>query len=102
MVEARLHPRLRLNVLADVIGREVLLGREVGDISLGGLRFLGEGWEEPGTIVDLVLTFADLEDASVTLRAEVLRSTERDMGLRFCELSDDQKWALRKYVKAPR
>lgn len=100
MAEARLHPRFRLKVLADIIGQEVLLGREVADISLGGLRFAGQGWEEKGAKIELVLTFVDAGEANVHVTAEVVRSTERDMGVRFCDLSDEQKWALRKYVRA--
>ncbi len=99
MAEARLHPRLRLNVRADVIGSEVLLGREVADISLGGIRFLGPGWEAVGAKLELVLTFVDSGEASVHIVGEVVRSGDRDMGIRFFEPSDEQKWALRKYVR---
>jgi hypothetical protein len=99
MAEARLHPRLRLNVTADIIGSEIMLGRSVADISLGGCRLSGEGWEEPGAKMEMVLSFPD-QGANVVVNVEVVRSTPRDMGCRFCDLTDDQKWALKKYVRA--
>lgn len=101
MAEARLHPRFRLRAFADVIGTEVLLGREVADISLGGLRFAGRGWEEPGNRLEIVLCFPDQGSATVHVSGEVVRAGERDMGIKFVELTDEQKWALKKHVKAP-
>ncbi len=102
MAEARLHPRFRLRAFADVIGREVLLGREVADISLGGLRFSGEGWEEPGAKIEMVLSFPDQGTATVHVTGEVVRASKRDMGIKFVGLSDEQRWALKKHVRAPR
>lgn len=96
--EARLHPRFSIQVAADVIGEEIALGRPVSDISLGGCRFGGEGWEIPGTEVQLVLTFPAL-NANLPVTGVVVRSSDRDMGVRFQNLSDEQKWALRKHIR---
>lgn len=96
--EARIHPRFSLNVQADVIGEEIVLARPIADISLGGCRFGGAGWEEPGTEVQMVLTFPAL-DANLPVYGVVVRSSDRDMGVRFNELSDEQKWALRKHIR---
>ena len=96
--EARVHPRLRLNATADVIGTEVMLGRPLGDLSLGGCRFDGPAWEEKGSTVDLVLAFP-ASDASIVLAGEIVRTSEEDMGVRFKNLDDEQKWALRKHLR---
>lgn len=96
--DARIHPRFFINARADVIGNEVVLGRPVADVSLGGCRFDGAAWEPAGTEVQMVLSFPAL-DANLPLTGVVVRSSERDMGVRFHSLSDEQKWALRKHVR---
>ncbi len=96
--EARVHPRLRLNVIADVIGREVVLGRSVEDISVGGCRFAGAAWEPEGSVVKLVFGFPD-SGTSVAVDGRIVRATNEDMGVRFHDVSDEQKWALRKHVR---
>jgi len=96
--EARVHPRLRLNATADVIGTEVILARPLGDLSLGGCRFDGPAWEDKGTIVEIVLAFP-ATDGNIVLSGEIVRSGEEDMGVRFVNLADEQKWALRKHLR---
>jgi hypothetical protein len=96
--EARVHPRLRIRALADVIGREVVLGRPLEDISLGGCRFGGAAWEEPGQAVDMVVSFPSL-GANLPINGVVVRASEEDMGIRFVDLGDEQKWALRKHLR---
>lgn len=96
--ESRLHPRLRTAARADVLGREVVLGVSVGDISLGGCRFEGRAWEANGSDVQLLVTFEGT-GSSLQLSGTVVRSGERDMGIRFAGLSEDQKWALRKALR---
>ena len=100
MTEARLHPRFRLSAYADIIGTEVLLGREVSDISLGGLRFSGRAWEQAGSKLEIVLSFPDSGTVHVT--GEVVRASDRDMGIKFVGMSEEQRWALKKYVKPKR
>jgi hypothetical protein len=96
--DARIHPRFLTNARADVIGNEVVLARAVADVSLGGCRFDGTAWEAAGTEVQMVLSFPAL-DVNLPLTGVVVRSSERDMGIRFQHLSDEQKWALRKHVR---
>jgi hypothetical protein len=98
MSDARLHPRFLLHALADVIGTEVVLRRPVADLSLGGCRFAGRAWETAGTTVQLVLSLPSV-DANLPLTGQVVRASERDMGIKFQDLSDEQKWALRKHIR---
>ncbi len=96
--DSRLHPRLCVIARADVIGEQVVLGHEVADISLGGCRLAGHAWELPGAEVDLVLSFPVL-GVNLPLRGMIVRASSRDMGLKFHNLSDDQRWALRKHLR---
>ncbi|KIG18805.1 hypothetical protein DB30_07141 [Enhygromyxa salina] len=96
--EARVHPRLRLNVSADVIGDEVMLAHPLDDISLGGCRFAAPAWEPEGRELQLVLDF-QTSNASIPVGGVVVRATERDMGVRFHDITDEQKWALRKHLR---
>jgi hypothetical protein len=95
----RLHPRLRIDARADVIGREVILGFPLEDISLGGCRLAGPGWEPTGSAVEMVISFPGLGSASFPVTGLVVRSTEADMGIRFHELTNEQKWTLRKHIR---
>jgi hypothetical protein len=94
----RLHQRLRLNVIADVIGSEVVLARPVDDVSIGGARFAGPAWEAEDAPVKLVLAFPD-SGAAVALDGRIARASSTEMGVRFVDMSDEQKWALRKHVR---
>ncbi len=96
--DARLHPRFAIDAHADVIGEEVVLCRALGDISLGGCCFWGAGWEDAGTEVQMVLTFPSLR-SNLPVAGVVVRSSARDMGIRFHNLTDEQKWALRKHLR---
>ena len=96
--EARVHPRLRLAAHADVIGSEVLLAEPLDDISLGGCRFGSAAWESEGTEVQMVLSFPKI-GANLPVTGMVVRASDRDMGVRFHNLSDEQKWALRKHLR---
>ncbi|NVB40899.1 PilZ domain-containing protein [Pseudenhygromyxa sp. WMMC2535] len=98
--DARVHPRLQLSVTADVIGEEVMLRRPLGDISLGGCRFDGPAWEAVGTGLTLVLDFPS--GAQLPVQGTVVRASRSDMGVRFCDVSDEQKWGLRKHVREGR
>ena len=70
----------------------------ITDISLGGCRFWGTGWESAGPEVQLVLTFPSLR-ANLPVTGVVVRSSATDMGIRFQNLTDEQKWALRKHLR---
>lgn len=97
MTDARFHPRLRIQAQADIIGSEVILARSLDDLSLGGCRFAGPAWEEAGQQVALVLSFP-LLSASLPLQGVVVRAGEGDMAVRFLNINDEQKGALRKYI----
>jgi hypothetical protein len=96
--ESRVHPRLSVNAKADVIGEEVILGRPLEDLSMGGCSFLGPSWEEEGQEVQMVLSFP-AQGANLPLHGLIVRSGKKDMGIRFHRLSDEQKWALRKHIR---
>jgi len=96
--EARLHPRLRLKLNADVIGEEVLLACPLVDVSLGGCRFEGPAWEVEGAQIEIVLDFPS-STASLPIDGVVVRASETDMGVRFQAITDEQKWALRKHIR---
>jgi hypothetical protein len=98
MPEARFHPRLRVLASADVIGSEVVLSRPVDDLSLGGCKFSGPAWEEPGATVSVVLNFPSIA-ATVPVAGVVVRSGPREMAVRFQGLADEQKSALRKHIQ---
>lgn len=96
--DGRLHPRLRIHVIADMIGSEVMLARPVDDISMGGVRFAGPAWEPEHAPVKLVLGFPD-SGAAVAVEGRIVRVSPTDMGVRFIDMNDEQKWALRKHVR---
>jgi hypothetical protein len=83
--------------MADVIGEEVMLAHPLEDISLGGCRFAGPAWEAEGSEIQLVLAFAG--GTSVPVAGLVVRANERDMGVRFHQITEEQKWALRKSMR---
>ena len=83
--------------MADVIGEQVMLAHPVEDISLGGCRFAGPAWEPEGSELALVFEFSG--GATVPVAGLVVRANERDMGVRFHQITDEQKWALRKSMR---
>jgi hypothetical protein len=86
-----------VNATADVIGDEVMLAHPLEDVSLGGCRFAGPAWEPEGSEISLVLEFAG--GVAVAVAGLVVRANERDMGVRFHQITDEQKWALRKCMR---
>jgi hypothetical protein len=97
VTDARFHPRLRIQAHADIIGSEVVLAKNLDDLSVGGCKFVGPAWEEPGQQVALVLSFPALS-ASLPLQGVVVRAGADDMAVRFLNINDEQKGALRKYI----
>ena len=97
MTDARFHPRLRIQAHVDIIGSEVVLARGLEDLSLGGCKFVGPAWEEPGQQVALVISFPTLS-ASLPLQGVVVRGGSDDMAVRFLNISEEQKGALRKHI----
>jgi hypothetical protein len=98
MPEARFHPRLRVHAQADIVGSEVLLARTLEDLSLGGCKFSGPAWEEVGALVSLVIGFPTLA-TTVPVQGVVVRAGARDMAVRFQNLGDEAKYALRRHIQ---
>ena len=96
--EARLHPRLRINAKADIIGEEVVLGRPLDNISMGGCSVGGHASEAEGSEVQMVLSFPT-HGTNLPVYGTVVRANDSAMGIRFSDLSDEQKWALRKHIR---
>src|SRR5688572_7563925 len=100
----REYPRYEVNAYVDYTGNEVLLYHRIQNISLGGICIQSSGVEDVGTLVDLVINFPELE-ASVSLRGEVVwvnRDPPMDMGIRYVDLDNERKDALRKYISMVR
>jgi uncharacterized protein (TIGR02266 family) len=100
----RAFPRFEVEASVDYTGTEILLNHRIQNLSLGGLCILTDALEDIGTIVDLVITFRDL-DASITARGEVVWANKEDpmdMGIRFVDLDTERKETLRKYLTLSR
>jgi len=99
--ENREHPRFEVSAYVDYTGAELLLHHRVENISLGGISIRTNSVEEPGTVVDLVINFPDL-DATVAIQGEVAwldRTGAMNMGIRFLELDDERRETLSRYLK---
>lgn len=99
----RAHPRYEVTAYVDYTGSsEVLLYHRIENISLGGISIQTASLEERGTVVDLVISFPDL-DATIAVRGEVSwvnREEPMDMGVRFLELDEERKDVLRRFIQA--
>jgi hypothetical protein len=94
-IDARLHPRHAILAHADILGTQVVLRQPVRDISVGGCQFEGLAWEEIGTQIEIVLSFADSQ-VHVPVRAQVVHASLQRWGVRFTGLNEDQRWAMRR------
>jgi uncharacterized protein (TIGR02266 family) len=100
----RAFPRFEVEASVDYTGTEILLNHRIQNLSLGGLCILTDALEDIGTVVDLVITFREL-DTSITARGEVVWANKEDpmdMGIRFVELDTERKETLRKYLTLSR
>jgi uncharacterized protein (TIGR02266 family) len=96
----RQHPRYEVNAYVDVTGHDVLLYHRIRNLSLGGICIQTGSIEPVGTLVDVVITFPELK-AELSLRGEVVWANLQhpmDMGIRWFEMTDDQRALLRDYV----
>jgi len=96
----RRFPRYEVNALVDVTGSEVLLYHKIQNISLGGICIQSPSIEEVGSTVELVVNFPDL-GRSLALRGQVVwanREPPMDMGIRYVEMDDTKREALREYL----
>lgn len=100
----RRHPRYEVTAVVDYTGSEVLLYHRIENISLGGICIQSAHIEAVGTLVDLVISFPEL-DASVAIQGEVVwANTEEpmDMGIRYLELDNERREILRRHIAAAR
>lgn len=96
----RAHPRYDLDVYVDYTGTEVLLYHRVQNISLGGVCIQTDAIEDPGTLVDLVINFPELE-TSFAVKGEVVWANAdppMDVGIRFVNLDSERKEILRQHL----
>ena len=97
---AREFPRYEVSAYVDYTGSEVLLYHRIQNISLGGICITTPSIEEVGSVVDLVINFPELA-TSLSLRGEVVwanREPPMDMGIRYVEMDDKKRQALREYL----
>lgn len=97
---ARSHPRYELTAFVDLRGVEQLPHQRVQNISLGGVCIHTPAQEPPGTVVELVIFFPDLD---VTFEAEgevvwVSQDSRMDMGVRFRNLDAERQAILQRYL----
>lgn len=96
----RAFPRYEVSAFVDYAGAEVLLRHRIQNISLGGICIQSPSIEEVGAVVDLVVNFPEL-GRSLALRGQVMwanREPPMDMGIRYVEMDDKQREALRAYL----
>jgi len=96
----RAFPRYEVSAFVDYAGGEVLLHHRIQNISLGGICIQSPSIEEVGAVVDLVVNFPEL-GRSLALRGQVMwanREPPMDMGIRYVEMDDKQREALRAYL----
>ena len=98
--DRRVFPRIEVNAYVDYTGSEVLLFHKIENISLGGISIQASKVEPVGSLVDLVINFPDL-DKSIQVKGEVVWASEEpplDMGIRYVDLSSEDKEVLKKYL----
>jgi uncharacterized protein (TIGR02266 family) len=96
----RVFPRYEVSAFVDFAGGEVLLHHRIQNISLGGICIQSPSIEEVGAVVELVVNFPDL-GRSLALRGQVMwanREPPMDMGIRYVEMDDKKRAALKEYL----
>jgi len=99
-IDQRRYPRIEANAYVDYTGEEVLLFHTIENISLGGISIIAPSVEEVGTLVELVVNFPE-EDIQLDCVGEVVWSHEGEegrMGIKFINLSDEEKLKLKEYL----
>ncbi|MGB1700224.1 MAG: PilZ domain-containing protein, partial [Nannocystaceae bacterium] len=71
----------------------------LADLSLGGCCIHGPSIESCGSEVDLTFVFQG-DASTISLRGSVVRVADDETGIQFGKLEDDQKWAIRKQIRA--
>src|SRR3954471_11171042 len=96
----REYPRYEVSAYVDYTGSEVLLHHRIQNISMGGICIQSPSIEEVGSVVELVVNFPDL-GRSLAIRGQVAwvnREPPMDMGIRYVEMDDKKRQALREYL----
>ena len=96
----RAFPRYEVSAFVDYAGGEVLLHHRIQNISMGGICIQSPSIEEVGSVVELVVNFPDL-GRSLAVRGQVMwanREPPMDMGIRYVEMDDQKREALREYL----
>ncbi len=102
MAKPREFARYEVNAYVDVTGHDVLLYHRIQNLSLGGICIHTGTVEPVGTVVDVLITFPEL-GSELALKGEVVWANlqhPKDVGIRWVEMSDDQREQLRRYVLA--
>lgn len=76
--------------------------QSVHNISLGGVCIHAEVVEDVGSIVDLKITFPDLDGAHLEVHGVVVwvnRHPPAEMGIRFLELDEERREMLREFLR---
>lgn len=102
--------RYEVHAWVDVEHGHVAAGahQSVQNISLGGVCIHAEVVEDVGSVVDLKITFPDLDGAHLEVKGTVVwvnRHPPAEMGIRFLELDEERREMLREYLRraaAPR
>ncbi len=96
----RAFPRYEVSAFVDYAGSEVLLHHRIQNISMGGICIQSPSIEEVGSVVDLVVNFPEL-GRSLAMRGQVMwanREPPMDMGIRYVEMDEQKRNALREYL----
>jgi len=98
----REYPRFEVKAYVDYAGSDVLLYHGIQNVSLGGICIHNPVVEEVGTVVNVVVNFPDL-GKQLALTGEVVwcnREEPQDMGIRWINLTGQEREALREYLSA--
>ena len=97
----REYPRYEVKAYVDYAGTDVLLYHGIQNLSLGGICIQNSTVEDVGTVVNVVVNFPDL-GKQLALTGEVVwcnREEPQDMGIRWIDLADRERDALRDYLE---
>ena len=100
MKNQRKQVRIETKALVDYTGTNAMLDHKIRDISIGGLRIETEFLEEIGTEVDLYISLPEINE-SIEIKgivAWVKTTPQKNMGIKFLNLSDKNKAVLEQYL----
>jgi len=99
----RAFPRFEVRAYCDVGVKDPTARRlEVRNISMGGICIHTKDIQDVGTIVDLAVTFPDLDIGLLEVRGVVVwvnREPPSEIGIRFLDLDPQRAETLREYLR---